>query len=321
VKLGSISLGLAFLAASALTLGCGRNHAPQRISAIMSHFEMNSLCERAGLDEAASTANLEIYWNGPSNWDVQRQIDLIESSARARSYGIAVNPVSPFAVNTAIREALSNRIPVVILVSPVRVAPSAHLYFVLEDTKASAVLVSRRLNHLLNGQGEVALLGLDPLHPGSIERFEDVEAVLHRDSPSIHVDDQTPGPFGYGDLELGAEQILREHPHIDAIVALNAGSGEAAVAAIRAANLQKKVYVIVYDQSLQLFLLLRHGKIDSIIAQNMRGIGARAVADIVADRTGKYASETTYLQPKLITLANIDEESNQQFLIMRWQPQ
>jgi len=287
----------------------------------MSHFEMNSLCERVGLTEAASKANVDIYWNGPSNWDVQRQIDLIESSARARSYGIAVNPVSPFAANTAIREALSNRIPVVILVSPVRVAPSAHLYFVLEDTKTSAVLVSQRLNHLLNGQGEVALLGLDPLHPGSIERFQDVEAVLHRDSPGIHVDDQTAGPFGYGDLELGAEQILHEHPRVDAIVALNANSGEAAVAAIRAAHLQNRVHVIVYDQSLQLFLLLRHGEIDSIVAQDMHGIGAKAVSDIVADRTGKYASETTYLQPKLITQANIDDESNQRFLTMRWQPQ
>jgi hypothetical protein len=67
--------------------------------------------------------------------------------------------------------------------------------------------------------------------------------------------------------------------------------------------------------------LLRHGEIDSIVAQDMHGIGAKAVSDIVADRTGKYASETTYLQPKLITQANIDDESNQRFLTMRWQPQ
>jgi hypothetical protein len=38
-------------------------------------FEMNSLCERAGLNEAASEANADICWKGPSNWDVQRQIE------------------------------------------------------------------------------------------------------------------------------------------------------------------------------------------------------------------------------------------------------
>lgn len=301
-----------------LVLGCGSNTQHKRIFAITSDLEQSSLSERVGVEEAAHNANIDVYWNGPRNLDVQRQIDLIASAVQAGSYGIAITPASLFADKTAIRDALLAHIPVVVLLDSVYIAPAPHLYFVLEDTQASARLVSDRLNQLLKGSGEVAVLGLNRLYPGSVKRFEDLEGAIQRDCPGIRVDDHVVEPFGYGYQELGAEQVLRNHPNLRVIVALNVRSGMAAAAAVRNLQVADKVRIIVYDQSLELFILLRRGDIDSIVVQDMRGIGAKAVSDIVADRNGHDAPQVSYLSPKLITRANIDNEAVQQFLLMNW---
>lgn len=295
--------------------GCGAHPARERIAAIPSHNERGSLSERAGLEEEAQRAHVSVYWNGPSNWDVARQIDLIESAVGAQSYGIAINPVSLFADDTAIHEALEARIPVVVMQDPIRTAPSPHLYFVLEDPQASAELVAERLNLVMKGSGEVALLGLDPLHPGSSERFAALQSVLPRQCPHVRIDKVAAGPFGPGYLEMEAERILDNNSHLNAIVALNAESGRAAAAVLRNRRLTDKVRLIAFDQNLDLFILLRRGEIDSIVIQNTRAIGEQAAADIVADRSGRRTPQTTYLKPLLLTRENIDEESVQQFLM------
>jgi ribose transport system substrate-binding protein len=294
--------------------GCGVHPSRQRIAAIPRNNERGSLSERAGLEEVAYKSNVDVYWNGPSSWDLPRQIDLIESAVRARSYGIAINPGSLFADNTAIHEALEAGIPVVIMQDPIRTAPAPHLYFALEDAKAGADLVAQRLNRVLQGSGEVALLGLDPLHPGSRERIQALESVLPRQCPHLRLDDPVAGPFGSGYLEMEAHRILDENPHLNAIVALNEASGIAAAAVLRSRHLADKVRLIVFDQSLDLFILLRRGEIDSIVVQDMRDIGEQAATDILADRKGLHLAQITYLKPLLLTRENIDDDTVQRFL-------
>jgi ABC-type sugar transport system substrate-binding protein len=108
--------------------------------------------------------------------------------------------------------------------------------------------------------------------------------------------------------------MLGENPHLNAIVALNAASGIAAAAVLRSHHLVHTVRLIVFDQSLDLFILLRRGEIDSIVAEDMRGIGERAAADILSDRKGLQPAQTTFLKPLLLTRENIDNETVQQFL-------
>jgi ribose transport system substrate-binding protein len=299
------------IAFGVLALGCEQRPERPQIVAIPSHNERALLNERVGFEETAARNNIGVFWNGPSNWDVERQIDSLEFAIQSHSYGIAVNPVSLFAINTTIDAALSAKIPVVILLDSVYIASSPHLYYVLENQKASAELVAHRLNELINGSGEIALLGGDPLFPGGVERRQDLEDELRRHYPNLHIDDHPAGQVGLGYLEIGAEQLLHEHPDLNAIVALNVTSGLAAYSAIRNEHAQKRVHLLVYDQSDELTILLRRGEIDSIVVQDMRRMGSQAVEDIVADRQGKEVQQTVYVEPKLVTRENIDDEAVQ----------
>jgi ribose transport system substrate-binding protein len=316
---GKSIAAVVLLVAAALLVSCSYQNKPKRIKVITDYVDVHLLTERVGIEEAAYRAQVALSWKGTYNRDAQRQIEFIESAIAERSYGIAVNPASQIALNAAVRDALAKKIPVVILMNPIRMAPSPHLHYVLEDPFAGAVLVSQRIDELIKGRGEVALFGLNPLYPGSAERFQNVEIALRRDVPRIVIDDHSAGPFGNGYLEIAAQQILMEHPRLMAVVALNVESGLAAVAAIRALHMQNKVHVIVFDASLQVFHLLRSGEIDSFVVQDTRGIGAKAISAIVDDRNGRSVSDLTYLKPRLVTRANIDHEDVQQFLLMKWQ--
>jgi ribose transport system substrate-binding protein len=307
------------LAVGVVASGCNRLHEQQRrISVITGYMDVDIMTERVGLEEAAYRENLDMHLNGSQNRDAQRQVELTKAAIAERRYGIAINAASEIAVNAAIRDALALDIPVVVMLHPVKMAQRPHLHFVLEDVDAGAARVAQRLNQLLKDRGEVALFGLNPLFPGSAERFQSVELALRHNAPNINIDDHSVGPFGNGYLEIAAEQILNKHPHLDAIVALNVESALAAVAAIRAHQLQDHVRVIVFDASLQIFHLLRDGEIDSLVVQDARGIGNRAVQAIVEDRNGHVDSKPIYLKPRLVTQANIDTEEIQQFLLLNW---
>jgi hypothetical protein len=65
---------------------------------------------------------------------------------------------------------------------------------------------------------------------------------------------------------------------------------------------------------------LRQGTIDSLIIQDMRGMGHQAVENIVAARSGHAVTSVTYREPMLLTRENIDTEAMQQMLLMDWRP-
>jgi hypothetical protein len=69
-----------------------------------------------------------------------------------------------------------------------------------------------------------------------------------------------------------------------------------------------------------LLFLLRQGGIDSLVIQDMRGMGVQAVENIIAARQGRSVSAVTYREPLLLDRGNIDNEAIQQRLKMDWRP-
>jgi ribose transport system substrate-binding protein len=283
--------------------------------------EAFSVTEHAGAAEAARKFHLTIFWNGPSGEDdVQQQIALSERAIDGGSLGVVLSPGSPFALDTVIQRALAHAIPVVIVGSSIPLAPSRNLSFVLDNVQQTGALAAMRLKEVLQGKGEISLLGVDPMYAGSVERAIAIEASLHQIAPSIRIVGKPAGTFSFGQTEQDAEGMIRSHPRLSAIVALNVTATRAAVAAVRATRSVDQIRIIGCDQGLDLLFLLRHGVIDSIIVQNMRAMGAMAVTNIVVLRHGKAVTPVIRIQPVLITRSNIDNENIQNMLTMDWRP-
>jgi len=114
--------------------------------------------------------------------------------------------------------------------------------------------------------------------------------------------------------------MIEDYPRITAIYAVSVTATRGAAAAIRSSQREGKIRIVGSDQTLDLLFLLRRGAIDSLVIEDMRGMGMQAVQNIVATRQGRSVQATTYYEPVLLDRKNIDKEANQQMLKMDWRP-
>jgi ABC-type sugar transport system substrate-binding protein len=263
---------------------------------------------------------MEPFWHGPSgDQTVQEQIQLIGDAVHSHAYGIVVRPGAFVAENRVLNQALAKGIPVVVLSEKIALSASSHLYYVLEDPHVTGRLIAERLKATI-GKGEILVLGLEPDVPGSLDRSDAMESWLHAIAPDIHVMNKLlHAPHG-SNHDQSVRQVIAAHPELRAIVALSAGEGLSAAAATSAAGARGRVRVIVCDQSIDLLLLLRSGMVDSIVVQQIRRMGAKAIDDIAADRSGRHPAQEVTFDPVMVTVENINSEPIQQMLLMHRSP-
>jgi ribose transport system substrate-binding protein len=210
--------------------------------------------------------------------------------------------------------------PVVILGSPISLPADPNLSFVLNDVQRTGRLAADRIHQIVGDRGEIAVVGIDPMSPGSTDCANAFETALAEIAPNIQITSRLMGPYTFGQAEMATEQVIEEHPHLAAIYALNVVVTRGAVAAVRSSRGEGKVHIVGNDQTLDLLFLLRRGAIDSLLIEDMRGMGELAVENIVARRNGLPVSGITYREPVLLSQDNIDSEAMQQMLRMDWRP-
>jgi ribose transport system substrate-binding protein len=275
--------------------------------------------EHVGANDAASQYHVNIYWNGPTEeGDVEPQIELADRAIRDHDLGLVLSPNNPFALNTAVERSLEAGIPVAIVGNPVSLANEERLTFVLNDEREAGTLLAHRVEQVLNHRGEVLILGIDPVASRYPDRAAEFETTLSREDPDIHVVERVKSAFNFGAAELSAEQAILAHPHLAAIVSLNTEASRGAVAAVNATHRATHISIIGCDYSMALVFLLRHGLIDSLVAQNMRAMGELAVESVMKESRGTPVPAKIYLKPVLITRDNIDSDPIQWMLYTDW---
>ena len=277
--------------------------------------------EHGGASDAAYRQNLDIDWNGPTrDDDVEQQISLSEAAVRSGDYGLILSPNNSFALDTVIQRALAEKIPVVIVGSPIPIAPQRGLSFVLNDSEEMGALAAKRAAEILHGKGQVMVLGIDSLSPGSVERSDAFERALQQEAPGISVVEKVSGSMSFGQAELASEQAIAAHPDLSAIFAVGINETRGAAAAVRSMQSAERIKIIGCDQTLDLLFLLRRGVIDSLVVEDTRTMGNLAVNQIVAERHGQTVPSQRLVQPVLVTRANVNEDRVQQILSLRWRP-
>jgi len=276
--------------------------------------------EQVGLLQAAYAEHVRLHWNGPPDSGIEQQIHLLNEAVRQDPYGIAVDPDSLYASNGLIREALSKGVPVAVMDTMLPLAPSPKLSFVVEDPAESARLVVQRLRTNHEEHAEVILAGLDSTLPRGQERYSAMADALRRELPGVTVVEHISGPYVQRYYTAAFETALVAHPKVSVIVAMANVAAVAAMMDLQAMGWRESVRVIGYDQSYELLLFLRQGRLDALVAQNMLGIGRTAVENLVAARQGKPVKTVTVLPSRLVTRENIDSLEMQRMLQIGWEP-
>jgi ribose transport system substrate-binding protein len=309
---------------TALLWCCGCHSGRSNIIYVIPQQSSQSMwvSEHVGASDAALRSGARIYWNGPTeDGDVEQQVDLAERAIANGSLGLVLSPVNPFALNTVVERSLRAHIPVVILGSPLSLKPQEGLSFVLNDEKQMGLLAADRIRTVLRGRGEVLLLGVSPFSFALADRSTSFSSAISRTAPEIHVIEIAEGRFSFGQAELAAEKAILAHPNLSAIMSLNAAATRGAIAATRATHTSDRVTIVGCDYDLDLLFLLRKKALDSLVAPNMRMMGATAVEYVMKEHRGETIPDYTFAAPTVITRENIDDPDIQHLLYMDWRGQ
>jgi len=107
----------------------------------------------------AELADLEIVWKGPSGeGDTAQEIALVESFIADRYDGICVAPLDARALETPVRTALTNKVPVVIFDSDLARKDLPITSYVATDNHHGGELAGEELSRVIGGKGNVVLM-------------------------------------------------------------------------------------------------------------------------------------------------------------------
>ena len=264
--------------------------------------------EREGALLAAGKDAAQIYWNAADREDdVQRQVALVDQVVDGDYAGLVLAPAQELALMVPVRRALRHGLPVVVVGSPLTIAASAHLVYVLNDEAQAGAFAAVSAGRLLHGRGRVAVLGIDPTRADVMARMRAFELDLHREFPKITVTSRKLGTFDSLWSEQVADEVLAARPRADALLTLNVPATFGAYRAELSVPRRLRPKIIACDQEGPLFTLLQNGSIQVLIAQDTFAMGYQAVDDIMRMRRGEPVPERSRIKPILITTANVHD--------------
>lgn len=270
-----------------------------------------------GAEVAARSTGTKIYWNAPTREDdVQGQIALVESVIDRKYQGLVLAPDQALALVTPVRRALSKGTPTVIIGSPLTIPAGGGLTYILNDEEKAGEMAALRVGQLLEGKGSVAILGVNPDIVGITIRARSLEESLAQQYPKIRIVEKRFGSFNVPHDQLIAEETLRANPDLNAIVALTSASTRGACSALARSGVRESTKVIGFDEPDP--LLFREEHLDSLIIQNSREMGIKAVKTIAAQLQGQPVSTEVKLKPLLVTRANLDSPEVLEVRSMEW---
>jgi ribose transport system substrate-binding protein len=318
---------IAVLACAALSLGAGtvglmhRHKAPAAIAVIpRTCGTWLWEAEHTGVARTAPAYGLYVYWNAPMrDDDVQGQIDIVMQELNNGVKGLIVAPVEALPLRTCIQKALVKGTPVVVVGTNLGLAPGKGLAYVLTDERAGSQMAAHRIGTLLHGQGSIAILGIKNQLTSTSERARYLESTLAQESPGIHVVFRSLALSTVSQEQEGAEKLLADGPHVDAIVALTEESTRGAFYALTEFKRTRTTPLVGFDQNI--LAPIRIGEIDSVVIQNTFQMGRVAMKLMAEEIKGTPSQPYVTVQPLLVTRETIDSTAIRETLDLAWYKQ
>lgn len=276
--------------------------------------------EHTGVARTAPDYGLNVYWNAPMREDdVQGQIDILTRALKNGVKGVIVSPVEALPLRTSIHKALDDGTPVVVVGTDLGLEPGKDLAYVLSDERAGSAMAASRISALLHGQGSIAILGISNQLTSTSERARYLETILATQSPGIHVAFRSLALPTVSQEQEGAEKLLAEGPHVDAIVALTEGSTRGAFYALTEFHRTGSTPLIGFDQNI--LAPIRSGAIDSVVMQNTYQMGRAAMKLMSEEIRGGASQPYVMVPPQIVTRENIDSSAVRETLDLAWYQQ
>jgi rhamnose transport system permease protein len=276
---------------------------------------------RAGAEEAAKEADVDLIWDGPTGLDASKQNEVVESWITRGVDAIAVAVENGPGISTVLRKARARGIKVITWDADAQ--PDARDYFVNQATpQGIGYTLTDEAARLLGGKGEFAIvtgalsaanqnLWIDNIKKRLAEKYPNVKLATIRPS-----DDDRDKAF------TETQTIMKVYPNVKLVMAISApavpGSGEAVMQAGR-----RDVFVIGLSLPNLCKRYVHEGWVQAVVLWNTKDLGYLAVHTAVMAAQGKMGkdeiqvgrlgkievrgSEVILGSPLIFNKANIDQ--------------
>ena len=216
-----------------------------------------------GMGDAAEKFGVEATWKAPSSTDVAEQRKIIEEYEALQVDAIAISPIDAQALTPVINEIINKGISVITIDSDA--SESNRFCYIGTNNYEAGMALGHELGKLLpNGGKVVSFVGVASAM-NARERINGFKETAAQYGITM-VDVKEDGVVNEV-ARQNAEDVLKAHPDISALVGIWSYNAPAIAAAVKEAGLLGKVKVVGFDAEPATIQHLERGEIDVSIAQ------------------------------------------------------
>ncbi|MBD3921653.1 substrate-binding domain-containing protein [Paenibacillus sp. PR3] len=231
--------------------------------------------------QAAGPQHVTLLVQAPDEANAEQQIRMMENMINRHVDGIAVDPIDAAAMRPVIDKAIAAGIPVICFESD---APdSRRLSFIGADNRLAGQRMGGLLDGLLGGRGMI-LVETGTSHMDSLnKRLEGLRHYLESYT-EIQVLDVRYNDGSEATAQTDLEQMIDDHPHFDAFIALDPLSVSAAVLVWKAMGLSR--HALTFGMMPEIEDAIRNGQLTATVSQYEQEWGSLIVARLLQAADG-----------------------------------
>jgi len=265
-----------------------------------------------GAKAAAKKYQVNLDWQGASDWDIHTQIPLINAAEQRQPAGMVLVPTDPVALGETVSKIMADHIPVITVDGSLN--KPVELQNIRTENTSAGALAADALAASMGEAGTVLVIASFPGVAANAERVDGFVKQMAKAHPNITV---RPTEYSKAD-QATASQITAAaltNPNLKGIYTTLEPASAGAAAAIRAAGKIGKVKLVAYDADATQVKDLKAGVYDALVAQDPYGLGYDSVERIAQIISGHLDPKTltyqTYVKAFIITRANADTKEAQ----------
>lgn len=266
-------------------------------------------CHR-GAEEAAKELGIDLAYNGPTETDVNKQIDLIKQWVASGEYAaICVACNEPDQIATTLRQAAKKGVHVVTYDADSQ--PDARSFFVNQGTYDA---VARQMVDTLaeqlspKGEGKVGVLTSSRQAPNQAQWYKRMKTYAAEKYPKMEIMQESE----HGeDRDKGisvAKAMLQANPDMKGIIGLTSVAVPAAAEAVRQAGKKGQIKVGGVSTPQDMRQYVKDGTVDVFVLWNPIDLGYLAVHVADLQRKGQMPRDGTIKAGRLGTITVKDGE-------------
>jgi ribose transport system substrate-binding protein len=269
---------------------------------------------KAAQELTNSGTKVNILWKGTEvEGDRNGQVNIIETFITQHVSGIVLAPLDNQALVQPVHDAVSHKIPVVIVDSGLN--STDYSSFCATNNEKGGEMAGDEMGKLLNGKGNVLVLAYAQ-GSASTEARESGFLTAIKKYPGITVlsSNQYGGPTTDTAYKTSQNLLTRFGAKTNGVFASNETNTRGMRLALKDAGLLKKVQFVGFDAAPDLVTALKAGEIQGIIVQNPFKMGYLGVKTLVDAIHGKTVPKNVDTGVALITAANVNDPAMQEYL-------